>query len=214
LTKLKLKNDELKKLRELTCTPKGNEYFFLGYALDLKTAELRDLLNEDANLGETETYAITVLLSHYVSAKRTLKSGNLIKFRDLPGGAAYERAFLQRAVQPIAQTFGANPSALLDAAKLLKGINLSHGDLSVEIPALEGISIVYILWSADEFAASASVLFDESASSYLPTEDLAVLAELTTSRLMKPKNLFRGSRYSLHLFATVFVFAIVSWQRV
>jgi hypothetical protein len=185
LTKLKLKNDELEKLRELTCTPKSNEYFFLGYALDLETAELRDLLNEDANLGETETYAITVLLSHYVSTKRTPKSGKLMKFMDLPGGAAYERAFLQRAVQPLAQAFGANPSALLDAAKLLKGVSLGHGDVSVEIQALEGIPVVYILWAAGEFAASASVLFDESASAYLPTEDLAVLAELTTTRLMR-----------------------------
>jgi hypothetical protein len=185
LKKLKLKNDELEKLRDLTCTPKGDEYFFLGYALDLETAELRDLLNEDANLSETETYAITILLSHYVSAKLTPKTGKLMKFRDLPGGAAYERAFLQRAAQPIAQTYGSNPSALLDAAKLLKGISLSHGDVSVEIQALEGIPIVYILWSAGEFAASASVLFDEAASSYLPTEDLAVLAEVTTSRLMK-----------------------------
>jgi hypothetical protein len=88
-------------------------------------------------------------------------------------------------VQPIAQTFGANPSALLDAAKLLKGKSLSHGDISVEIPALEGITIVYILWAAGEFAASASVLFDESSSSYLPTEDLAVLAEVMTNRLIK-----------------------------
>jgi hypothetical protein len=44
---------------------------------------------------------------------------------------------------------------------------------------------VYIVWKADEFSATASVLFDQSASEYLPTEDLAVLGELTTARLRK-----------------------------
>jgi hypothetical protein len=52
----------------------------------------------------------------------------------------------------------------------------------VEIPVLE-IPIVYILWRTSEFPASATTLFDASASHYLPTEDLAVLAELTTIRL-------------------------------
>jgi hypothetical protein len=106
-----------------------------------------------------------------------------VKFQDLPGGHAYEKAFVQRVIQPIAKTFGDEPEALVEAAKLLNGVALVYGDSSVEIPALTGIPIVYILWRADEFPASATTLFDESASHYLPTEDLAVLAELTTIRL-------------------------------
>jgi hypothetical protein len=47
---------------------------------------------------------------------------------------------------------------------------------------------VYILWAEAEFPASTTVLFDQSANSYLPTEDLGVLAELTSSRLVKAKN--------------------------
>ena len=157
----------------------------MGYALNFETAELRDQLSEDSPLAENETYALTVILSHYASAKPIPKAGKLIKFKNLPGGEAYELAFLQRAVQPIAQVFGANPKRLLDAAKLLRGTILKHGDVAVEIPALEGVPIVYILWTADEFSSSANVLFDSSACTYLPTEDLAVLTELTTSRLKK-----------------------------
>jgi hypothetical protein len=73
LIKLKLKNAELEKLRKLTRTPKGKEYFFMGYGLDLETAQLRDMLRDDANLGKTETYALTVLLSHYATVKPTPK---------------------------------------------------------------------------------------------------------------------------------------------
>jgi len=185
LTKLKLKFNELEKLRKLIRTQKGNEYLFLGYAFNLETLKLRDLLAEDALLGENETYTLTVILSHYASAKPSPKAGRLIKFKSLPGGQAYEAAFLQRAVQPIAKVFGADPAALLEAAKPLRGTSLKHGDASIEIPALEGVPIVYILWAADEFSSSATALFDESAREYLPTEDLAVLAELTTSRLIR-----------------------------
>ena len=181
----KLELVELERLRKLTPILKGKECRFLGYSLNLETGKLRDLLTEDAVLCEAEAHLLTTLLSHYSISKPKPKTGKLIQFKYLPGGEAYEKAFLQRAVQPIAEIFGSNPKALLKAAKLLRGVGLKYGDVSVEISALEGIPIVYILWTADEFSASANTLFDESACSYLPTEDLAVLTELTTSRLKK-----------------------------
>jgi hypothetical protein len=115
-------------------------------------------------------------------AEPTERTGRLVKFRDLPGGYAYEKAFIQRVIQPVTTVFGDKPEALVEAAKLLNGVALTYGDASVEIPVLE-IPIVYILWRTSEFPASATTLFDQSASHYLPTEDLAVLAELTTARL-------------------------------
>jgi hypothetical protein len=64
---------------------------------------------------------------------------------------------------------------------------MSFGDVSVQIFALKGIPLTYILWKTDEFPATANILYDESANSYLPTEDLAVLGEITTSRLIEAK---------------------------
>jgi hypothetical protein len=101
----------------------------------------------------------------------------------LPGGNAYEKTFNERAIEPVAKIFGDKPEALVEAAKLLNGVALTYGDSSVEIPFLKGLIIMFIVWKSGEFPASATVLFDESASHYLPTEDLAVLAELTTIRL-------------------------------
>jgi len=68
------------------------------------------------------------------------------------------------------------------------------GDAAAEVCALESVPIIYILWAAGEFAASATVLFDESASSFLPTEDLEVLGELTTYRLKKACEAFKVKR--------------------
>ena len=128
------------------------------------------------------------MLAHYVSGKPSPTTSILIKFDKLQGGYAYERAFNLRATQPVAKAFGKEPSDLAQAAKKLGGLPLDYGDCSIQIIALEGIPIVYILWAESEFPASTTVLFDQSANSYLPTEDLAVLTELTSSRLIRAKN--------------------------
>ena len=117
-----------------------------------------------------------------------------MKFKDLPGGYAYERSFQQRVVQFIAESFGDNPAELVEAAELMKGKKLEFGDASVEVPALEGVPVVFVLWGKTEFPATANVLFDKSASSFLPTEDLGVLAELTASRLVKAKAALRNKK--------------------
>jgi hypothetical protein len=51
---------------------------------------------------------------------------------------------------------------------------------------LPRVWLAVVLHLADEeFPASANVLFDASASHYLPTEDLAVLGGMLTGRLIK-----------------------------
>jgi hypothetical protein len=185
MTKLNLQTEQLKKIRQLTKVEKARSYQFLGYSLDLETGEFLDLFEKSVVHNEWALQNITALLVHYSLAYETPKSGKLIKFRDLPGGYAYENAFIQRAVNPIAQVFGNSQTQLVEAAKLLKGNRVDFGELSVEIPALEGIPLIYILWVGYEFSASANVLFDESARCFLDTESLAVLGELTTQRLLK-----------------------------
>jgi hypothetical protein len=153
---------------------------FLGYVVELESGKVYDKIK---NICVRNPETLYVLLAHYSQAKPTDIVGRLIKFRDLPGGYAYEEAFTKRAVSPIARIFSDKPEMLIEAAKLLDGIKREYGDSSVEIPALPKIPLVYILWKGGEFPASATTLFDASASHYLPTEDLAVLAELTTTRL-------------------------------
>ena len=163
-------------------------YHFLGYVLDLEKGILQDQTFEDSRQTEFDAQIITVLLSHYLSGKQSPATSILIKFNKLQGGYAYERAFNARALQPVAKAFGKKPADLLEAGKKLGGVPLEYGDCSIQVPAIEGVPIVYILWAETEFPASTTVLFDQSANSYLPTEDLAVLTELTSSRLVKAKN--------------------------
>ncbi|MDA8188688.1 MAG: DUF3786 domain-containing protein, partial [Dehalococcoidales bacterium] len=58
----------------------------------------------------------------------------------------------------------------------LRGSPESMGDLSYRFLALPYVPLAMVYWSGDEdFPAAAKVLFDESASHYLPTDALATL---------------------------------------
>jgi len=180
--------ETLQKLKELTGT---NCYEFLGFKLDIEKITIIDNLPHLVrNLSEWATQILTTLLHHYSLANPTKQTRTLVKYKDIPGGYAYEEAFAKRAIEPIAEVFGEKPKKLVEAANLLGGTELGLGDASIEIPALKGIPLTYILWSKKDFPASANILYDASASNYLPTEDLAVLGELSTLRLIEAsKNL-------------------------
>lgn len=181
--------DGLKALERLI-HPGCNCIELLGYAVDLGSGDVQDRLKKDKLLSEKDAEVLRVLLAHYAAAEPAERTGKLVTFRDLPGGFAYEEAFIKRVIEPVATVFGEKPEALVDAARLLNGVALTYGDASVEIPFLE-IPIVYILWRSGEFPAAATTLFDESASHYLATEDLAVSAELTTIRLEQSLGILR-----------------------
>jgi hypothetical protein len=187
LIKLNLSGQTLEKLRHLVNVKDDCTYEFLGFTLNLETSALKDTMNPKATAMLTQWHIqlLSTLLTHYSQAKPVPLTGNLVNFKDMPGGYAYEHAFIKRAINPIAEFFEKTPQYLPQIGKLLGGIQLSHGDASVQIMALEGITLTYILWKAEEFPASANILYDKAASNYLPTEDLAVLGEITTGRLIE-----------------------------
>lgn len=189
MIKLNLSTERLQKLRKLTKS-RGN-FNFLGFTLNLKTGTLIDKLSSTQSNYFTEWHLqiLKTLLDHYSNAEIIPLTGKLVKFKDVPGGYAYEGAFEKRAIHPIAQFFGERPDEMLKAAEKIGGLKGNVGDASFIIEPLKGILLTYILWKSDEFPASSNILYDESASNYLPTEDLAVLGEVTTSRLIFTRQL-------------------------
>jgi len=128
-----------------------------------------------------------LLLMHYLLTADGMPQGAAwIAFRNLPGGLGYDAAFQGRASMRLARTFGRDGSAFEAAARALGGESLSFGDASFSFRALPCVWLAVVLHLADdEFPAAASVLFDDSASHYLPTEDLAVLGGVLAGRLIK-----------------------------
>lgn len=128
-----------------------------------------------------------ILILHYFTlAGGTPPTGILITFKQLPGGVSYFPAFSKRAINPFVKHFGQKPELLIDIATKLGGYKADHGDVSVTIDAFNHVPITFALWRGDEeFAPSGNILFDANISDYLSTEDVTVLCETITWKLVK-----------------------------
>lgn len=131
--------------------------------------------------------ATCILLLHYLlEADGTPMASKWIAFRNLPGGLGYDAAFQGRANRRLARAFGHDRPAFEAAARDIGGEPLAFGDASFLFRVLPRLWLATVLYVADdEFPANANVLFDASASHYLPTEDMAVLGGMLASRLIK-----------------------------
>jgi len=155
---------------------------FLGLSLSLEDGMIHDDLR-NCPFPEVAP-GIYCILSGYAEADPVPEALKLISFRQLPGGRAYHKAFLGRVVLSIQRVFGPKPKMLVEAAKLLGGSKVDHGDCSVVVRSLPLVSITVVLWvESPEFSASANMLFDASISHYLTTEHVAMLGQLTSTRL-------------------------------
>ena len=155
---------------------------FLQLSLSLENGVIYDNLRN--RLLPEAAPSIYCILSTYADAKPIPEALKLVSFKQLPGGNAYNQAFLRRTVLSIKQVFGPKPKLLAEAAKLLGGTKKSYGDYSVEIRSLPLVPITVILWTQSaEFQASVSMLFDATISHYLTMEQVAILGGLTSAML-------------------------------
>jgi len=136
------------------------------------------------NKPSEDSVSVYFILFGYANAKPAPETSNLISYKHLSGGQAYYKAFMERATQPIAVTFGSKPKMFVEAAKLLGGAPQTFGGHSAKIYALPLVPLTIILWAeTEEFLASANILFDSNANNYLTTEELAGLGGLASLRL-------------------------------
>ena len=135
--------------------------------------------------GSDASNYIAILILHYlITADGTPLTGQWIAYRHLPGGDIYIEPFNKRAINPFLSTFGNRPEQFQKAAEKLGGYNLNMSGIAMVIPVLPRVPICFVLWPGDEeLPSSANILFDESASSYLPTEDYAHLPAIVNGAM-------------------------------
>jgi hypothetical protein len=127
-----------------------------------------------------------LILDYLNTAKGTPLTGAAIAFQELPEISNYYPTFVKRAVQPLIDAFGNRPQLLFEAANQFGGQKTSYGDASVNITAFKRVPISYVVWKGDEeFPANANILFDKTIHDYLPNEDIIVLCQTITWRLVK-----------------------------
>ncbi len=148
-----------------------------------------NLEHRTSNLVDEVPLTVKILILHYLAtAEGVPVQQKPISFKELPGGAIYIGPFTNRAIRPLVSVFGDNPAELLEVGRELGGTKTDLGDVSVRIDAFPHVPVTLVLWQGDEeFPPSGNILFDVSASHYLPTEDYAVLASLVVYELKNLK---------------------------
>ncbi len=140
-----------------------------------------------AENGEKLPLREKILILHYLdTAKGTPLSNKLITFNELPEGTSYTRTYNQRTLKPLAGFFGKEHAKLIEIASGLGGRKAELGDASITINAFPKVPITFVLWKGDnEFPPEANILFDSTITDYLPVEDIILLCETITWRLVK-----------------------------
>jgi hypothetical protein len=136
-----------------------------------------------------EQFALTdaVLVLHYLQgAKGVGPTGEIVAYRQIPGGEFYTAAFRKRAEIPLVKTFGRAPGSLAKAAAALGGALVpALGDEAASFRVLPNIDVLAVIHLGDEeFEPDGQVLFDRSVSQAMSVEDVAWLGSALVYRLM------------------------------
>ncbi len=117
------------------------------------------------------------IISYYLARASGLPlRGKWLSFMQLPGGPHHYAPFKREAIDPLAGKFGLDVGGFRRVAEEMGGSPLQSGDAAFSIPALPKIPLGVIVWSGDkEFPASANIVFDASAPTYLTTDTLYLL---------------------------------------
>ena len=127
-----------------------------------------------------------IILHYLVTTSGSAPRARWISYRELPGGNAYFAAFRGRVIDRLIRRFGKEPWRLAEAAVRLGASQLPLGDASALVRALPLLPVAFVLWGGDEVTGPAgNVLFDETASAHLATEDLAGVASDALSALVR-----------------------------
>jgi hypothetical protein len=126
-----------------------------------------------------------LILHYFTQAKGTPLTGKQIPYRDLPGGLVYYPTFIKRTIEPISDFFGKDPALLVGVGKMLGARPGTIGDASLIIDAFTRVPISVILWQGDdELKSEVNLLFDGNIPDYLTSEDITILCETITWRLI------------------------------
>lgn len=126
----------------------------------------------------------SMFLYYLMMADGTPAVGKWVAFRDLPGGMFYHQAYQGYSGDRLAKAIDNRIGVFERAARNLSGIRLDLGDAAFAFDALPRVRVAAVYYAGDEdFPATANVLFDASASHYLPTDALAGVGSALVDRL-------------------------------
>lgn len=140
--------------------------------------------------GQEAAAAVGLVLCQYVLRFpwQMPLPGKRVSFREFEGAGPLMVSFANNTHKTICSTYGRDRQALQSAAQRLGGVEVEEKhnfDLFLRFPALPHIPIFLQFNACDEcFPSSASLMFQQSAQSYLNLQALSILATYFTGLLI------------------------------
>lgn len=158
---------------------------FLGQPVELRAAGVGE---EGVQFSPAELPLVEkILILHYLTTKGSRSSRNeMVSFKQLPGASFYEPTYRKRGPERIARRFGTDPELFRRVCFSLGWAAAQLGDASCSLPIFPRLQAMVVLHRGDEeFPPEVDLLFSDTIANYLPLEDVAVLAGLIASRMIK-----------------------------
>jgi len=166
--------------------PDGNlEITFLWRDYLVHPPDFR-VVNADSG-EEPSSFIQALILTYLVTADGTTPSSRWVAFRELPDGMFYAQAFRGYAEERLARAMKqGEPDTFHRACQKLHGQPLEIGDAGYSFEVLPRIHLAAVYWLGDEeFASRVSILFEDTAPHYMPTDGLAILGSQLVGAISK-----------------------------
>ncbi len=129
-----------------------------------------------------------IFLYYLVTADGSPLEGRWVSFADLPGGRVYNAAFQSYTGDEIARTFALNLEGFTSACEKADGQRVATGDAAYRFQALPRVELLVVYHLGDDdFPSSCKILFDPSATHYLPIDGCAILGSMLAKRILAQK---------------------------
>jgi hypothetical protein len=126
-----------------------------------------------------------ILLYYLITSDGTPLTGHWVSFADLPAGRTYNAAFQGYSGNEIVKAFGFDLEAFKTACGKAGGEFMNVGDASFVFQALPRVPLMVTYWLGDEdFPSSCKILFDSSATHYLPIDGCAILGSILAKKIL------------------------------
>ena len=126
-----------------------------------------------------------LLLYYFASSDGAKPSGEFISFSELPEGRFYNQAFQGYTGKELSRRFGLDVERFRRVAQAAGGHSYPLGDAAFLFQALPRLALLVVYWQGDEdFPSSCQILFESTASHYMPTDGCAILGSLLTRKLL------------------------------
>jgi hypothetical protein len=135
---------------------------------------------------ELPEFQQALFLYYFSTADGALLTGNWVSFADLPDGRMYSQAFQGYSGNEVVKAFGLDLEAFKRAALAVGGEAVAVGDASFRFQAFPSVPLLLTYWLGDEdFPSSCKVLFDASATHYLPIDGCAILGSQLIQKVLR-----------------------------